>query len=199
MTKQIELNRIFIAIELPSHIHDDLTTSIQLINSKKIDSLRTIKQGSAHITIKFLGEIKIVDIPLLTNLIRDHVVGMNEFKASINNFKLHPNSSDPRFAYFDVGRSPQLTELNLSVGEACKIFGAKPDTRNWFPHITIARIQRTKSRSERRLVGEHLTGIPDFRKTLLVSNFSIMSSHLSQSGPNYRTVKRIQLAPKPSN
>ena len=190
--------RAFVAIDLPSHIHADISRMIQLINLQNIPRLRTIKPGSAHITIEFLGSIQSARIPCLTKAIQRNVAGMQEFNVTIDNFRLHPSSSDPRFAYFEVGRSKQLLELKLAVVNACKQFGVKVDSLSWFPHVTMARIPRTKTRSERRDMGAGLKSIPDFCKTLFVSQFSIMSSDLGKSGPTYSILERIHLFPRTS-
>jgi 2'-5' RNA ligase len=190
--------RAFVAIDLPSQIHADISRIIELINHQNITRLRTIKPGSAHITIEFIGSMQSARIPCLTKAIEGTVAGMKQFNVSIDNFRLHPSLSDPRFAYFEVGRSKQLLELKLAVSNACKQFGVKADSLSWFPHVTMARIPRTKTRSERRYMGERLKSIPDFCKTVLVSQFSIMSSDLGKSGPTYNILKRIHLFPKRS-
>ena len=188
--------RTFIAIDLPACLHAALHKTMRLIDQQNIPRLRPIKRGSAHITIKFLGEFESNHIPSLVEAIQDNVLGMQAFTISINNLRLHPNSSDPRFAFFEIAHSKELGELKLVVDEACRKFGVKNDSLSWFPHITIARIPRSKTRSERRYIGERLKTIPAFCKTMTVSQFSIMSSDLGRSGPTYNTLERIQLSPK---
>lgn len=193
------LIRTFIAIELPKNIQVDLSKYIHLIDQQNIPRLRTIKHGSAHITIKFLGQVRSSDIPLIEKVIEEKIVGFESFTLSISAFKLHPDFSNPRFAYFDVASSIELMNLKGMVEESCNEFGFHIECLKWLPHITVARISRTKTRAERRSIGEKLKIFPPFGKIIPASQISIMSSELSKSGPTYNTLGRIELLSRSIN
>jgi 2'-5' RNA ligase len=126
--------RLFIAIELP----ESVTTALRKL-SEYFPGLRIMPSTTAHLTIKFLGEM---DDSLLPGLIKSlNRVKANSFYLKCNRlgtFKTGPG----QVLWVGLEPNPELTTLFQSI-EAClqEDLEIKPDKRKFSPHITLARVK----------------------------------------------------------
>lgn len=166
--------RLFTALEVPPEVSGKLT---QL--QRGLDGARWIEPHDFHITLRFLG-----DIP--ENLADDadealSQIPMTPFPVEIEGLGEF-GGAEPRALWARVKPSEPLRVLQGRHERAMRRIGLKPETRNFLPHITIARLKRADPAEIAQFIQAHnLFATPDFTAT----RFALFSSRASKGGGPY--------------
>ena len=166
--------RLFTALEIPPEISDKL---VQL--QQGLDGARWIEPHDFHVTLRFLGDIPenladdadeaLSHIPMAPFPIE--IEGLGEF-----------GGAEPRALWARVKPSEPLRILQGRHESAMRRIGLKPETRNYLPHITIARLKRADPGDVARFIQKHnLFATPTFTAT----RFALFSSRASKGGGPY--------------
>jgi len=178
------LRRIFIAINLPKEIKEDLG-----IFQKKYSELpaKWVKPENLHITLVFLGYVKEKDLSKIIEITRNvaskhHPFSMKIIKVSYGPPKIFP----PRMVWVIGEKNENLSklqeDLKSELGEI-KIAQLDKDEKNFIPHITLARIKQFEFR---KMEMEEIPEInEDLNLSFQVNSIEIMESHLKRNGAEY--------------
>ncbi|MEL6298187.1 MAG: RNA 2',3'-cyclic phosphodiesterase [Pseudomonadota bacterium] len=126
--------RLFAGLEIPP----DTAERIAVLK-QPFPAVRWVAPTDLHITLRFFGDVD----KRTADLIVDLLAGIEEpmFDAQIAGLSTL-GSKDPHAIWADVRPDPALSRLQAACERAARQAGLKPETRNFRPHVTLARLGR---------------------------------------------------------
>ncbi len=181
--------RLFIAIDIPENVKDDIYSfTADLFGEDR--SIRIVPASNIHVTLRFLGNININKIGKIENTIRMTADSFKKFRyritGSVNAF---PALRSARVVFLEIGDGDmQISEIyNLLDNNLSKI-KIRKESRKFVPHITIARI-RDKKNIE-KLTGSNPAGPSGWMDCL---DITLFESHLKSHGAEYSIIGKFSL------
>jgi 2'-5' RNA ligase len=166
--------RVFTGIELP----DDIVWRLSHIRSG-LPGAQWIDPENYHITLRFGGDMSDRDADAFVRALDD--VWFDSFDLEVQGLGSF-GGNKPRSLWAAVKPSPQLDMLQKAHERAARIAGLPPETRNFTPHVTLARLRNTRPQA----VAEYLSrqgGL--FLPPFTVSRFVLFSSRPNTGGGPY--------------
>jgi RNA 2',3'-cyclic 3'-phosphodiesterase len=174
--------RCFIAIDLEQPIRR-LIMEIQEQLSSINRFVRWVKPDNAHITLKFLGDLSLKEIAQ----VEDCLVSATQHQAptsfSTTTLNAIPNLRSPRVIYLDIAANPSLDLLSRSVDQGLRGLKLKLEKREFFAHITLARVKSSDGKNLIVQSIEHMAGLPSLTQEL--NKITLFKSTLTSQGPVY--------------
>jgi 2'-5' RNA ligase len=168
--------RLFVAVDLSENASEAICricTGIQ--------GVRWIDGAQLHLTLRFIGDAD----DSLFDRIRKELAGATaaSFPLVLRGVGYFPPRRDPRVLWVGVERSDDLLCLQRRVEEALEKCGLEPESREFSPHITLARLK-----------GMPLSGVTSFLEKnrlfmtppIQISEFHLYSSTLTPRGAIHR-------------
>lgn len=182
--------RIFIAINLPEEIKDELSQF-----QKKYSSLpcRWVKRDNLHLTLVFLGYIREEKLIEILKISEEIAKKNNPFSIFLNKICYGPETQfPPRLVWVKGERSEELIKLKKGFEEL--LSGKVPfirEKRELLPHITLARIKKW----EWKRVGPDRKQKIDIDVSFVfpVNSIEVMESHLKRTGAEYKILESCSL------
>ncbi len=107
-----------------------------------------------HLTLAFVGELAPDRVPTLARALA--AVRFAPFELSMAGLDHFPPRGAPRSLWAGVRPSDDLMRLHAKVARACTAGGAKPESRQFAPHITLARLRESPPHRVAEWLGGHL-------------------------------------------
>jgi 2'-5' RNA ligase len=174
-------HRLFIAIELPDAVKDQL-----LKLRADISGATWVKRHGYHLTLRFLGDdIDATKLQPIKNALAG--VTSEPFMMQLQGVgRFPPNPKQgARVLWVGISAPPVLSQLQAKIEHAVNRVGFPPEERDFHPHITLARLKSFKPEPK---VEQFLQANQRFRTVpISVSEFHVISSVLSPQGPTYQT------------
>ncbi|RJR32156.1 RNA 2',3'-cyclic phosphodiesterase [Candidatus Parcubacteria bacterium] len=180
-------NRVFIAINLPSDVKQELATYISQLkhlNSKR--SLIYVKPEILHLTLHFLGNLDYEEIEQIKSIISESIRNKNSFQMSLGDIGGFPSIEFPRIIYLECRDGGNALKLQKEIGKKLSDSGFAIDNRSWKSHLTICRIKN----SEKFYIDDKII-IPQL--TFEVRSIDLMQSKLTPPGPEYSVIESFKL------
>jgi len=166
--------RLFTALEIPPDIRQRLSTL-----QSGLEGVRWVEPENFHITLRFLGDIPedmaaeadeaLEKIPF--SPVDVEIEGVGAF-----------GGAKPHALYASVKSNPDLTLLQSRHESAMRRIGMAPETRNYTPHVTLARLNRIEPERVYRYIEAHnLFACPRFT----AGRVALLSSRPSKGGGPY--------------
>lgn len=192
------MRRLFIAVDLSINIVEKLAILQHELEEQVGETfgtdvqLRTVEAPNIHITLKFLGDTPGDLVPRIRGIIDKLCEPLFPFEIECQGVGAFPGAARPRILW--AGLDPKGTEvlgllqqaLERDLGE----LGVARDTRDFYPHITLARVRSRKSPNFEELLKpyENIT----FGKSY-IRDLVLFESHLRPEGARYEVVQRFPL------
>lgn len=173
--------RLFIAIELPDSVKNQLLTL-----RANISGATWVKPHGYHLTLRFLGDgIEAAKLEAIKASLTEVVSPAFAFQLQgVGRFPPNPQRG-ARVLWVGVSAPPALKQLYQRVEQTITELGFLPEGRDFNPHITLARLKSYKPDPK---VEQFLQAHRNFRsETIRVSAFHLFSSVLSPQGAAYTT------------
>jgi 2'-5' RNA ligase len=175
--------RIFIAIDLPSPVRERIRECQKALSATEA-KLTLVNADSAHITLKFMGEVdpSIVD-PIISALC---TIRFPPFEFEVSRIGAN-NPRSPRVIWSNVGDGGACADLHRQIEEVLSPFGIPRENRAYTPHVTLARVKRPHPSLFpvlQRLAGEYL-GKGEAR------SIRLKKSTLLPEGPRYEDLAEV--------
>ena len=180
--------RLFIAVEIPSEVKQELTRLQEIVQKSNILEGTYPKQEAMHLTLKFVGDLQIDRVAVIQEALRS--IRYKNIAAQLSVLSLFGNPRMPKVIYVDV-ECPQLVDL---VGEldSCLKDCCKPEEREFKSHLTVVRVRKTlDSDGILKMLGQ--TDVKHLVFT--VDHFNLMQSKLNSDGPMHTVIERYNLIP----
>ncbi|HEY7089488.1 MAG TPA: RNA 2',3'-cyclic phosphodiesterase [Tepidisphaeraceae bacterium] len=189
--------RLFIAIELPLQVIEHLDKLCRALRSdaELVDSvLRFVALESAHLTLKFLGEVDDARLPEVKTALS--TVKIKPLRLSAVEMLYLPKKGPVHVIGVRVGGEvDRLNLLHEQIERSCESIQPKREDRVFLPHITLARWRPGPSSS--RLSGiraktlSHLFPGPAFE----ARGFRLIQSILGADGAKHTVLETFSTNP----
>jgi 2'-5' RNA ligase len=191
-----EMIRAFIAIELDDAARRAVADAqTQLQRDRAAKCVRWVAPDNIHLTLKFLGDVAANRINDLHNALAGACAGIALFDLEIARAGAFPNTRRPNVIWIGLhGEIEIAARLAQKIDDACATLGFAREDRAFAPHLTLGRVKRDASPSERRLIGEMIEHAQiGALGTLRVARVSVMKSVLAPGGSIYSRLGEIKL------
>jgi 2'-5' RNA ligase len=188
--------RVFFAIEVPPEIAKRATDHIHHLREQfPWVPASWNRDGTFHITLKFIGELPCSEAPRLSQASERAKGNLSPFNLSLQGSGTFPGKGTPRVLWLGIDDiSGDLGRLQNRLEEECAAEGCAKDERTFQPHLTLARFR--KHQGARELATAHKKG--GFAAVEFpVSELLFIRSELSSAGSKYSVISRHQLAGNP--
>ena len=182
--------RLFVALEIPTSIRNALAALIKELRSAA-PKVKWVRPENLHVTLKFMGEAA----PEKLDAIRAALSGLHSPEVVELRFRglgFFPNEKRPRVFWAGMEASPNLAYLASGVDKALAALGFPLETREFTPHLTLARFDHPGIPTELRAAVERNT-VREFG-TLRSGEFHLIESKLKSSGAEYTTLQSFGFA-----
>lgn len=182
--------RAFIAIELTDEIQKRLE-EITAMFKKQLDGvpIRWVPAGNIHLTLKFLGDVSMANIKILTDILKTEVAGHKPFEVSVGGAGAFPNNRHPRVIWVGVEAPPELAGVQSGVEAAMARIGYPREDRQFSPHLTVGRVSRNADLDDTRSISKVLeTSRVGFLGATCVQEICVFRSDLKPTGAVYTRI-----------
>jgi 2'-5' RNA ligase len=192
----METIRAFIAIPLPEPLLEKLVTlQRQLAEQVPPRSVRWVRAGGIHLTLKFLGDTPTEKLPEIKWALAAVARHAPVCTFTVGGLGCFPNPRRPRVVWVGVEEpTGRLAALQKAIEEVMVPCGYPPEGRSFKPHLTLGRVQRRVSRSDVAKVGEVVAGTTvDLLAEVPADRFALIRSLLKPTGAEYTTLEQFPL------
>lgn len=134
--------RLFIAIRIPAEIRE----AMGRISNRLSQQLRFAKwtfPEDYHITLQFLGDTRVDDIPAIIKALKQVAAESTPFELMLQNWGTFGAPAAPRVLWAGLsGDLDKLKQLQRNVTLATLPLGFAAEARDYNPHLTLARKYR---------------------------------------------------------
>ena len=173
--------RTFIAVEISSEVR---TRARQLVGKLQETGAKVtwVKPEAMHLTLKFLGDVDLLDVPSVCEAVTTAVADLPPFEIEVHGAGAFPSASRPRTIWLGVSRgNEELVEVHDAIDRALSRLGYRQENRRFRPHLTLGRVRGDRDLSELgRLVTQHADSIGGVAS---VDEVVVFSSELEAEGP----------------
>lgn len=142
-----------------------------------------------HITLRFLGPVKEVDILKLKEILKQ-IENQKVFSLNVDRIGTFGNKKRPRVLFAEVERKEALMVLHEHVEACLEYIGYSKETRPYHPHITLAKKWNNPDIIKEQVdkQKEHLQ-----RNIAFKVNSVVLFQVLPKQTPKYRAIHRYVL------
>ena len=191
--------RLFVAFDLEQSIRQRI--SVFLLGAEAFaPEVRWVQSESLHITLRFIGERSVEDLPQIQKALA--TIESGTMPLSFRGYGFFPSVTAPRVFWAGVESSPALPKLAEQVDSALSTLGISRETHAFTPHLTLARTgsgsprQRKEDRDNPRftkLQQKLSTMQPLDFGTMTAQEFFLYESKLAPGGSQYRKISSFPL------
>jgi 2'-5' RNA ligase len=149
--------RAFIAIDLSKEIQQHLNEVSD--NYKTLLDrvpIRWVPVNNIHLTLKFLGEVSLSNLKILTDMIQAEVSNHHQFDISVGGSGAFPNNRQPRIIWVGVEAPQELNMIQTGIEAATARLGYTREERAFSPHLTLGRVSRNASMQDLKMISQTL-------------------------------------------
>jgi 2'-5' RNA ligase len=166
--------RLFTGLELPPRIVDRLA-----LLQGKLPGARWVDPENYHITLRFAGDVD--ELQARTFALTLQEIAFDSFELRIEGLGSF-GGNKPRALWAGVKLTEPLERLHKAHERAARRAGLAPETRNFTPHVTLARLKDSRASA----VAEYLSYFGGFTaEPFQVRRFVLFSSRANQGGGPY--------------
>jgi 2'-5' RNA ligase len=186
--------RAFIAIELPLTIQEKLGEVIKRLKSQNIYAVRWVPPHNIHITLKFLGDISISNLQVLTEILVSETSQYPPFEVTIGSLGAFPNLRQPRVLWVGVQAPPILETMQRGIETETHRLGYLGEEKPFSPHLTIGRMSHNATQDDIRQISVMLSNIRvEELGSISVEAVRLFKSDLQSGGAVYTPIATAQL------
>jgi 2'-5' RNA ligase len=182
--------RAFIAIDLTPEIH--LRLEEVMVNFKAQLSgvpIRWVPAVNIHLTLKFLGDVSLANLKILTDMLQTEVSGHHQFDISVGGSGAFPSPHRPRVIWVGVEAPPELTTVQNGIETSTAHLGYAREERAFSPHLTLGRVSRNATSQDVRMISKALENVKvGFLGATCVQQVHLYRSDLNPTGAVYSQI-----------
>ena len=184
------LVRAFIALETSQDVKQEIRSLQEKLRTFHDARVTWIRSEGVHLTLKFLGDVKVALLRDIEKLIEDCASRVSPFEVTTTVTGGFPNLRKPRVLWVGLDGGEQLGQLQMDIDNALSSLGFERERKRFHPHLTIGRVKSFDRGSElSEYFGNH--DFPQIR--WLVDRVKLMSSILKSGGAEYRELAGVSL------
>jgi 2'-5' RNA ligase len=187
------LVRTFIAVELTPGVRSRARQLMDRFRASG-ENVRWVEPDNLHLTLSFLGEVDVLEIPEICTTTKQAVGDFEPFDIDVRGVGAFPDLQRPRTIWIGVTEgAEEMIALHDSLEKGLAKLGYRPENRRYRPHLTLGRVKHSPQG-----IGELGTLIQqnqDYQAdTMSVCEVMVFSSRLDRHGPEYEPLGTIELA-----
>ncbi len=129
--------RLFISILLPLDLKKKLIYQAQ--KNYRYNCIRWIALDNLHLTLNFLGNVKVSELKDLCEEIKYSLEKTKSFEIEFNSIGFGPTKENIKMIWAKTKASVEALKLNKKLNQALDI---KVKKNKFIPHVTLARIKK---------------------------------------------------------
>jgi len=187
--------RCFIAMELTPAIQAKLTGILKILKQNIPDGVKWIPVENIHLTIKFLGDVELVDLDPIKNGLDLVVNGIHPVRVSLTELGAFPGTNKPRVIWIGLDAPSIIESMVKNIDRETRILGYAEESRPFSPHLTLGRTSRSIRSSQLMTLSNFLKSNPikvSMQDTL--HTVTLFRSSLTPAGAIYSRIYSIELA-----
>ena len=146
------------------------------------------RADNIHLTLKFLGDISLLQVEKLAEAASRSVEDFAPFKIVLEQTGVFPPHGSPRVLWIGVNDlEGKLGKLHARLEDEAAKSGFKKEPRSFHPHLTLARLR--KPQHARTLAAAHKAMEFELAE-IAVSELLVIRSELSSTGSHYTTISQ---------
>lgn len=190
----MSLLRAFIAVELPLEIRQTVCTATSKLRNEIGAFVRWVPIENMHLTLKFLGDVSLSNVELLSQMMRAEMDLFNCFDIHLNGLGSFPNLKRPRVIYIGIQAPAALEALQRGIESASSRLGYGAEERGFSPHLTIGRVKQNVTATEQQAIRRALENTKiDSLGTARVNSVELFKSDLRPTGSVYTRLSSATL------
>ena len=185
------LVRCFCAVNLSEEVRNNIAV-FQSDLKRNIPNVSWVKKGNFHITLKFLGEKRNVEIDRISDVLSKVSTRLMAFNIVFGSLGFFPAPLRPRVIWVGLrSGAEEMIELNKHIEDNLAKIKIRRDSK-FHPHITLGRIRKWVLNEDecRELINQNQQS--DFG-SLRVKSVSLMRSTLKSTGAEYSEIGSFDL------
>lgn len=149
--------RAFIAIDLSLDIQHRLDDVLQNYKSQLANiPIRWVAATNIHLTLKFLGDVSLSNLNILTDMIQAEISAHHQFDISVGGSGAFPNIHQPRVIWVGVEAPPALNAIQNGIETTTTRLGYTREERAFSPHLTLGRVSRNATSQDVKAISKVL-------------------------------------------
>jgi 2'-5' RNA ligase len=195
VTAPPQLIRAFVALPLPPEVLARLT-EIQRELRAVLPHLSTAwpKPENLHLTLRFLGNVSVAQLPQLQTQLVQTVTGFGPLDLSCERLGCFPDLRFPRVVWAWVhDANERLQQLQQRINAAVLEFAEKPAEARFVGHITLARPKQIKRADAEQLARFVTAAANRSFGTWRAAEVLLLRSELTPRGSRYHELARLTL------
>ena len=191
----MEQVRSFIAIELPDEVKVGLAQLEAQLKLEKSPSVKWVDPSSIHLTLKFLGNIAVARISEITRAMEKAARGISPFHLEVTGLGVFPNLKRVQVVWVGIGGEvDKLGQLQQRIESNLVPLGFAAESRQFTPHLTLARLHDRASADERQRFGQLIASTKfEADYNIKVDSINLMRSQLTREGAIYSRLSSVKL------
>jgi RNA 2',3'-cyclic 3'-phosphodiesterase len=182
--------RVFVALDIPDTVRNSLAElGARLKNTCR--AARWVRVEGVHVTLKFIGEVPPEQVDRIRMALAD-IRGTGPADVRFAGLGFFPDARRPRVLWVGVESDAALRDLVASIGAKLASLGIPHETRDFHPHITLARFNSQEG------LESLSTAVAEFRQTefghATTGKFHLYRSVLKPSGAEYTRLETYSFA-----
>ena len=157
--------------------------------------VRWVEPKNLHVTLKFLGDIPLNDLPQLIRTVTRCTSRIDSFDLTFQGFGAFPNWESPKTIWIGCREGAEnLIQLAETIDDGLFSLGVPKESRRFSPHLTIGRVNKTALKKPVQGLQSIFTKQQDRQLgSCNVGEVQILSSELTRRGPLYDELAAISL------
>jgi 2'-5' RNA ligase len=184
--------RTFIALDPGKAIRDRIV-ALQETLARTAAEVKWVEPDNLHVTLLFLGEVDMLDVPPLCQAVADAAQNQPAFAMTVETVGCFPNARRPRILWVGVGEGTQeVVALHDALEPPLLALGCyRREERQYTPHITLGRVKSDRPTDK---LTTALSRHADWQGgETTVREVHVMGSELTPQGPVYTVLSRAKL------
>lgn len=184
--------RLFLAIRISDEIIDNAVKIQHELDLPDVQ-VKWVEPYNMHVTLKFFGETDNKTRMMIENIMEAVFKKTKPFYVQFKGFGVFPNLQSPRVIWAGIGEGEDiLKKISEKLNDTIALLNVRSEQWSFSGHLTIGRI---KSGHQSNALLECLRNLSEEALgNMKVEAIELMESKLSPKGPEYRILKKVQLA-----
>ena len=185
-----EKKRIFTGVKI------DFTERTQNFYSSAKDALnesdiKWTEPENMHITLKFLGDVKVDKIPKISAKLKNIAKSHDEFKPLLKGVGVFKDFYRPKILWFGLRNCPEFEKIKNDIENSLSDIGFEIDYRKFTPHLTVGRFKTSVSSDQlKKFVN---TNREVYLQAVSIRDIILYESVLSSAGSQYTVLEKFPL------
>jgi len=190
----METKRIFIAAVFPDPMISELTKTVQCLWSGMNQGIRWIPRHQIHLTIKFIGDYPLDNIPAVQAVCNKLTQDSPRISVKVSGFGVFPNPHAPSVLWVGLQNAQALINLQDKFEKELEPLGIPKEKRAFKPHLTLARIKPYFPVQQLKTLIAPLSAPENgFNQETFIENITLFESQLNREGAIYQNIATFAL------